>query len=571
MSPENLNSNRRNPTSGFSDRVIKGFIDGKQPSFSGSAQPQGGSIVNKILDDPTYLGFNIFFDFVNSPLLFISDDNSLAGDYAYKYLSNVSPQRAELLKIFVNSLQYIQNNKSYIFQTITGLERCWSIATDLKDAYMGGEDAKIEITCLESLDMRITGLIDLYRKIAYDTNGRREILPSNLKKFKCTIVVQEIRKFKTLTDIIRSQQSDTSSNFGHNNFISPNIAGGLFNASTLNQIASGEQDDPISLWVNDNSSQIVFNLDYCQFNPEESTSVFTFNNAGENTQAPQKIVFTYEKVSEVNRYSTLEGDLSDSNLSRSDSLGLGIRESALQSASRRVLASLAGAVKSKVGDTLINKANEMGIKNPLGLLNTASTLVTADGVVRFGESLLSQTSQNLIARASNSLGINNIFPESEVLDTQLNPDIKAFSVNNRPSDILSEKLDPLSSNTLNSAANQPTNFNGLKEPRLSQENIIKSPIRKEKFNTLNILGTGYRPGPFLSTNTIGTGGDQQGFVRTNVIGSGEIEKPLQSEKILDAAYTPTNNDGNRPPSINKFNILGASGPPGPVLTNENIF
>jgi len=557
MYSETINSNRRNPTSGFSDRIIKGFIDGKQPSFSGSTQPQGGSIVNKILDDPTYLGFSIFFDFVNSPLFFISDDNSLAGDYAYKYLSNVSPQRAELLKIFVNSLQYIQNNKSYVFQTIEGLDRCWSIATDLTDAYMGGENAKINITCLESLDLRITGLIDLYRKIVYDTNGRREIVPANLRKFKCTIVVQEIRKFKTLTDIIRSQQSDTSSNFGQNNFVSPSVAGGLFSASTLNQIVAGEQDDPISLWVNDNASQVVFNFDYCEFLPGESnTWLSDVSNAGEKNPASQKIVFAYEKVSEVNKYSTLEGDLNSENLFRSDTLGLGIKESALQSASRRVLASLAGSVKSKVSDTLINKAKEIGIKNPLGVLNTVNTLLSVDGVVRFGESLVSQTSQNLLARAGNAIGDNNIFTEKIILNTQLNPDIKAFSVNNRPNEILSEKLDPLSSSTLSSAAFQPTNFNGQQIPSLSQENILKSPVRKGNFSSLNILNNGNVPGP---------------FVRTNVIGSSIPEKALQSEKILGTAYTPTNNDGTLPPQLTAFNALGSGGPPGPTITTENIF
>jgi hypothetical protein len=56
-----IDPNRRNPTSGFGDRVVKGFVDGKVPVFSGSAQPTGGSIVNKVLDDPTYLGFSIFF------------------------------------------------------------------------------------------------------------------------------------------------------------------------------------------------------------------------------------------------------------------------------------------------------------------------------------------------------------------------------------------------------------------------------------------------------------------------------------------------------------------------------
>jgi hypothetical protein len=568
-----IDPNRRNPTSGFSDRVVKGFVDGKVPVFSGSSQPRGGSIVNKVLDDPTYLGFSIFFDFVNSPLLFVSDDNSLAGDYAYKYLSNVSPQRAELLKIFVTSLQYLQNNKPYIFQTIEGLDRCWNIATDLKDPYMGGDDAKIGIGCLESLDMRITGLMDLYRKLAYDVNGRREILPANLRKFKCTIIVQEIRRFKTLTDIIRSQQSDTSSNFNQNNFVSPTTGGGLFSATTLNQIANGEQDDPISLWVNDNCSQVVFNLDFCEFTPETAGAVFTaFNNAGEKTPAQQKIGFTYEKVSEVNRYSTLEGDLSNDDLSRSDGLGLGIRESALQAASRRVLASLAGSVKSRVGDSLVNKAKQMGIKNPLGLLNTVTTLLSADGVVRFGESLLTNVANNLTTRLGRGLGANDVFAGQRIaVNGQLNPNVRAFSAAEGPNEILTEKLDPLSSNTLSSEAFQPTNFNGTQPPTLNQENLIAPGVQNLNFRGSNIQEPAFRLGPFSSTNTLGTGADTQPFIRTDVIGDGPTEQSLKAEKILPAAFRPTNNDGANPPTLTKINTLGGGGPPGPILTAVNIF
>jgi hypothetical protein len=574
MIPGNIiDPNRRNPTTGFSDRVVKGFVDGKVPVFSGSAQPNGGSVVNKVLDDPTYLGFSIFFDFVNSPLLFISDNNSLAGDYAYKYLSNVSPQRAQLLKIFVNSLQYLQNNKPYIFQTIEGLDRCWNIATDLKDPYMGGDEAKIGIGCLESLDMRITALMDLYRKLAYDVNGRREILPANLRKFKCTIVVQEIRRFKTLTDIVRSQQSDTSSNFGQGNFIAPTTGGGLFNAATLNQIASGEQDDPISLWVNDNCSQVVFNLDFCEFTPETASAVFSaFNNAGEKTPAQQKIGFTYEKVSEVNRYSTLESEISNDTLSRGDSLKLGPQESPLQAASRRVLASLAGSVKSRVGDALINKAKQMGIKNPLGALNTISTLLSADGVVRFGESLLNNAVGNLTNSLGKALGGNDAFAGQRTrVNEQLNPDIKAFSAAERPNEILTEKLDPLSGPTLSSAALQPTNFNGDNQPPLNQENLIAPAVQNLNFSSMNTLGTGLQPDNLKASNSLGRGADAQPFTRTDIIGSGPTETSLKTEKILPAAYQPTNRDGSQPPVLAKNNILGGGGPPGPVLTSENIF
>jgi hypothetical protein len=566
-----LDPNRRNPTSGFSDRVVKGFVDSKVPVFSGSGQPNGGSVVNKVLDDPTYLGFSIFFDFVNSPLLFISDDNSLAGDYAYKYLTNVSPERAKLLKIFVNSLQYLQNNKPYIFQTIEGLDRCWTIATDLKDPYMGGDEAKISIGCLESLDLRITAIMDLYRKLTYDVNGRREILPANLRKFKCTVIVQEIRRFKTLTDIIRSQQSDTGSNFGQGNFVAPTTGGGLFNATTLNQIASGAQDDPISLWVNDNSSQVVFNLDFCEFMPEVSSAAFTaFNNAGEKTAAQQKIGFTYEKVSEVNRYSTLEGDISSDTLSRADGLKLGPQESPLQAASRRVLASLAGAVKSRVGDALINKAKEMGIKNPLGALNTVSTLLSADGVVRFGESLLNNATNNLVN--SLSKGSTDAFAGQRTkVNEKLNPDIKAFVKAEGPNEILTEKLDPLSGLTLSSAAYQPTNFNGTAPPTLNQENLIPAPVQNLNFKSMNTLGKGVQPVKTTTQNPLGKGADAQPFTRLDAIGSGSAEPRLKAEKILPAAYQPTNRDGSQPPVLTKTNVLGGGGPPGPVLTAENIF
>jgi len=570
---EILDPNRRNPTSGFADRVVKGFVDTKVPAFSGAAQPNGGSVVNKVLDDPTYLGFSIYFDFVNSPLLFVSDDNSVEGDYAYKYLSEVSPQRAELLKIFVNSLQYLQNNKPYVFQGIEGLDRCWNIATDLKDPYMGGDDAKIGISCLESIDLRMTALMDLYRKIVFDTNGRREIVPANLRKFKCTIVVQEIRRFKTLTDIIRSQQSDTSSNFGQNNFVSPSTASGLFNAETLNLIANGEQDDPISLWVNDNCSQVVFNLDFCEFTPETASSVFTaFNNAGEKTPAQSKIGFTYEKVSEVNRYSTLEGDLSGDSLSRGDSIGLGRRESALQAASRRVLASLAGAVKSRVGDALINKAREMGIRNPLGALNTVSTLLSADGVVRFGESLLTNAANNLTTRIGRGLGANDVFAgQRRPVNSQLPSDVTVFGNVVRPNDTLQERLDPLSSDTLPSEAYLPTNFDGVNEPRLNQENLIGVGIQNPNFTSFRALEAGDQPGPLVSSNPVGLGDPLQPAVRTNTLGVGAADRGLSAERIMPPAYRPTNNDGTPPPALTKTNILGSGGPPGPSLTSENLF
>lgn len=545
---EMLDPNRRNPTSGFSDRVVKGFVDGKVPLFSGSSQPVGGNLVNKFLDDPTYLGFSIFFDFQNSPLLFISDDSSLAGDYAYKYLTSVSPVRAKLLKSFVESLQYLQNNKPYVFQTIEGLDRCWSISTNLTDAYMGGDDAKIAIGCLESLDMRITGIMDMYRKIAYDNNSRKEVLPANLRKFRCTIFVQEIRRFKTLTAIIRQQQSQTSSNFGENNFVAPSTGGGLFNAETLNRIASGEDNDPISLFVNDNVSSVSFNLEFCEFMPEVSSAAFSsFNNAGEKTPAQQKIGFKYEKVFENNRYSSIDSEINDNSLSRADRLRLGPQESALEAASRRVLASLAGSVKSRVGDGLVNAAKNIGIKNPLGALNTVTTLLSADGVVRFGESLVTQAGERLINSIGRNLGVTNAFAgqavnvneqlqEQRIFEdvpeiNELNP-YRVFASAGGPTGVLNEQLDPLSSLTMPSSAYQPTNFNGTNPPQLTPGQVFQPSIPLGNFTSFNPIGIGAQPGPFQGVDVIPSGSPEPVLQAQRIIPSGTVERPLGSQTIL---------------------------------------
>ena len=545
-----LDPNRRNPTSGFSDRVVKGFVDGKVPLFTGSAQPVGGNLVNKFLDDPTYLGFSIFFDFQNSPLLYISDDSALEGDYAYKYLMSVSPARARLLKSFVQSLQYLQNNKPYVFQTVDGLERCWSVSTDLADAYMGGDEAKIEIGCLESLDLRITGIMDMYRKIAYDNNSRKEVLPANLRKFRCTIFVQEIRRFKTLTAIIRQQQSQTSSNNGLNGFISPNTAGGLLDANTLNRIVSGEDDDPIGLFVNDNVSTVSFNLEFCEFMPEVSSAAFSsFNNAGEKTAAQQKIGFRYEKVYEINRYSSIDSEINDNTLSRADKLKLGPQESALEAASRRVLASLAGAVKSRVGDGLVAAARQIGVGNPLGTLNTVTTLLSADGVVRFGESLATQAGERLINSVGRNLGATNVYAgqasnvneqlrEARIMEevpdqTPLSP-YRVFSANpGGPSGVLTEQLDPLSSLTMPSTAYQPTNFNGTNPPELSPGiKAFQGSIPLGNFSSFNPIGAGAQPGAFQRVDIMPPGDPAPALQAQTILPRGVAERPLAAQTVL---------------------------------------
>ena len=214
----------------------------------------------------------------------------------------------------------------------------------------------------------------------------------------------------------------------------------------------------------------------------------------------------------------------------------------------------------------------MGIKNPLGVLNTVTTLLSADGVVRFGESLLTNVANNLTTSLGRSLGAHDAFAGQRIeVNEQLNPNIRAFAAAEGPNEILTERLDPLSSNTLSSEAFQPTNFNGTPPPALDQENLIAPAVQNLNFRGSNIEGRAAQLGPFSSTNTLGSGADTQPFTRTDIIGNGADTQPLKAEKILPAAFRPTNNDGVNPPALTKFNTLGGGGPPGPALTAVNIF
>ena len=58
------------------------------------------------------------------------------------------------------------------------------------------EGLKDEIKTLESIDFKITGLMQLYNKAMYDLKYRRQVIPENLMQFDLYIYVTELRNFK---------------------------------------------------------------------------------------------------------------------------------------------------------------------------------------------------------------------------------------------------------------------------------------------------------------------------------------------------------------------------------------
>jgi len=127
---------------------------------------------------------------------------SINGNFAYmsaqQFLWQRSTKRKDMLSAFRNGLMYINQNCPYYFQSISGLDQL--LKADIKSVHKGGSKPQrmgtLTVDCLESIDMRIFALSELYRKAVYDYTYHRTMLPENLRKFRMWLVVTEIRNIQ---------------------------------------------------------------------------------------------------------------------------------------------------------------------------------------------------------------------------------------------------------------------------------------------------------------------------------------------------------------------------------------
>lgn len=255
-------------------------------------------------NDPTYLGFTFLFDWYTpdqnnsyggSPLFagYVNEENSNSDPRSWNtkpgtamdYLKRCGEyQRMIYLNVFIKTLKDINYKMPWYWQQIAGLQEALSYS-DFENPYFGGDDAKIDITCLESIDLKLTSLMDLYKKVIYDVEYRRIIIPENLRKFSVYIYVQEIRKFQI-------------NSFG---------PGGL-----RGNVQNGEPGDKVKerlRLINESSARVAINLTQCEFIPDESNEMFSelFMNSSE--VSGQKLSFSYENVRQSSSYPNISSFL----------------------------------------------------------------------------------------------------------------------------------------------------------------------------------------------------------------------------------------------------------------------
>jgi hypothetical protein len=181
----------------YADSITKKFLT------YGTNTAEAGPNDTRIGDhqDPTYLGFQIrLVPTVNSTdldsfphgLFTLDPENDPYSCYNY-LRSRGEYKRAAYILSFENDFLLLVKNCPWFFVKVSGLSDSWKI--DPKKNFRGF-DKKITIDTLESIDMKMTYLIDLYRKATYDAVYARWAVPDHMRYFKLNVIVSEIRPMK---------------------------------------------------------------------------------------------------------------------------------------------------------------------------------------------------------------------------------------------------------------------------------------------------------------------------------------------------------------------------------------
>lgn len=249
----------------------------------------------ELFQDPTYLGFKIFFhgigqteksNTVNNTGLLGPEANQNSALFYLRQLEGANGARYNMLKDFKSMLIKLNTEYPWYFQSILGLDDAWK--REIDKPFINKE---LTINCLESLDLRMTSLMDLYRKIVYDWKNRRYILPDNLRHFDMTVRVYDWRDFG-----LTQSNLDKLLKLGNIEHETPKGR-----ATKINTDFLGAEEDKF-----EQRTQVAFEFKFCEFMPDDSGAMLNTISNAKPTQASQVIKIHYQNVEESSIYKILK-------------------------------------------------------------------------------------------------------------------------------------------------------------------------------------------------------------------------------------------------------------------------
>lgn len=138
--------------------------------------------------DPLQLNFKLMIDWNKSYGLFASEEHiNSAGAYIKRIFGEASTQYA-LYKNFYESFKEFIQNYDFLILGCDGLQEAYSYKPG--NYPIEGEN-NITLIVRETVLFQFTYILDLYRKLWYDEKRGVEILPANLRRFDCWILVYQ--------------------------------------------------------------------------------------------------------------------------------------------------------------------------------------------------------------------------------------------------------------------------------------------------------------------------------------------------------------------------------------------
>jgi hypothetical protein len=255
-------------------------------------------------------------------------------DSAYNYLKRVNkPYYAEIVDEFQKQLKYLQDNKPWYIQSVSGAGDLIKIPPPGQT--WRGKDKVLTIECLESLDMQMSFIADLYRKFVYDMWYKRYNLPIDKRRFNCKLIVSEIRNLRTVGSVIEEGNKilqaagDSGTSMGS---ASGTIAGasnqgpdtplGSLSNDLLNKVTNFSDRQVSSLLnltksLDENLTFLVFFLYNCEFVFDEYSYLETLSNSVIPEPATFRFKIKIGDIIEDNQYGYWNWLLSDTKYSAS--------------------------------------------------------------------------------------------------------------------------------------------------------------------------------------------------------------------------------------------------------------
>lgn len=421
----------------YADKHIDSFRRGR-------AYPSNGS---RTIDDPTFLGFTLLFDFAGSKLFqdhdSVSDRGELIGplqsqDSAFGYLfANGERERMAMLKAFIDQLIYLNTYKPYFWQSIEGLDTIWSDYNDFEKSPV--DKYEFTIKTLETIDLKIFGMMELYRKVCYDHTFRRMILPSNLQKFNVTIYINEIRKIRpSNVKLGTSKLTATQNVYGkidldaatglsdvYGNFNPENIIARI-KGNSNNTPSTQNQDDAnvIFNWLNSDENGIIMQMSGCTFSPDNGGDMFSniSNNSMEAVTNSMKIFSKKVNISSVLAWysekinddiaprSNRDSDFWESVSNRANNLLESAARDYYRKASNQIQTKASSLIKQNLPGGLIGSVQDLQRGNLIGALYRLTGRDLGNVYGGFSPTL---------SQSSNDLG--EIYPSQSASETNISP------------------------------------------------------------------------------------------------------------------------------------------------------